>query len=303
MADNKSLLNVQNLSVNFKTPGGMFAAVDDVSFSVNKGETLALVGESGSGKSVSAMSIMQLLPYPIASHDAKSSITFNGEELIGKSENFMRKIRGQQIGMIFQEPQSALNPLHTIEKQISEVLFLHQNMNKQDAKTRVLELMDLVGMSMMKDRLNAYPHELSGGQRQRVMIAMALANNPDLLIADEPTTALDVIVEAGTVRMVADISKKFCTSQIYISHNLGLILETCDCVFVMYSGEVVEEGTINSLFRWMRHPYTHGLFACIPLPTAGKNAAPLKPIRGQLPLPFAHRDVSPPLRSFQPRPV
>ena len=190
-----------------------------------------------------------------------------------------------------------------IKPQFVEVPLVHENITREEARQRAVQMLTDVKLPDPERLMESHPHQLSGGQQQRVVIAMGLLSNPSLLLLDEPTTALDVTVEAGTVRMVADISKKFCTSQIYISHNLGLILETCDRVFVMYSGELVEEGTINSLFRWMRHPYTHGLFACIPLPTAGKNAAPLKPIRGQLPLPFAHRDVSPPLRSFQPRPV
>ncbi len=272
MADTNSLLNVQNLSVTFKTPGGDFVAVDDVSFSVDKGDTLALVGESGSGKSVSAMSIMQLLPYPTASHSDQSSIQFNGEELVGKSEGFMRKIRGQQIGMIFQEPQSALNPLHTIEKQISEVLFLHQNMSKKDAKARVLELMDLVGMGMLKDRMGAYPHELSGGQRQRVMIAMALANNPDLLIADEPTTALDVTIQAQILELLQDLKDRLNMALILITHDLTIVEKMADKVCVMQHGKLVEANSAKALFAKPKHDYTKMLLNAQPKSEANKTA-------------------------------
>lgn len=270
MANTKPILQIKNLGVNFKTPGGVFKAVDDVSFDINKGETVALVGESGSGKSVSAMSVMQLLPYPLASHTEQSSILFEGEELIGKPEKFMRTIRGQQIGMIFQEPQSALNPLHTIERQISEVLFLHQNMNKKDARERVAELMDLVGMSMLKDRLNAYPHELSGGQRQRVMIAMALANNPELLIADEPTTALDVTIQAQILELLQDLKERLNMALLLITHDLTIVEKMADQVCVMKHGKLVEKNTAKALFAKPQHEYTKMLLNAQPKSEANK---------------------------------
>ncbi|MEA2079417.1 MAG: ABC transporter ATP-binding protein, partial [Pseudomonadota bacterium] len=202
------------------------------------------------------------------------------------SENELRRIRGSEIAMIYQEPFASLNPSLKISTQLMEVPLAHENISREEARQRAVQTLADVKLPDPERLMDSYPHQLSGGQQQRVVIAMGLLSNPSLLLLDEPTTALDVTVEAGIVKLVADISKKFGTSQIYISHNLGLILETCDRVFVMYSGEVVEEGTIDSLFTWPRHPYTHGLFSCIPLPTADKNAAPLKPIRGQLPLPF-----------------
>ena len=275
MAD--PILNIKNLSVTFKTPGGEFRAVDDVSFSIEKGRTMALVGESGSGKSVTALSVMQLLPYPLAAHGEKSSVTFQGEELIGKPENFMRTIRGRKIGMIFQEPQSALNPLHTIEKQISEVLFLHQNMSKHDAKARVVELMDLVGLSRMKDRLDAYPHQLSGGQRQRVMIAMALANNPELLIADEPTTALDVTIQAQILELLQDLKERLNMALLLITHDLTIVEKMADHVCVMQRGKIVEQNATKKLFSKPQHAYTKMLLSAQPKSTASK-ANPKAPV-------------------------
>ncbi|MEM7679927.1 MAG: ABC transporter ATP-binding protein [Pseudomonadota bacterium] len=260
----KTLLDIQNLSVDFKMPSGVFHAVKDISFSVNKGQTVALVGESGSGKSVSAMSVMQLLPYPLAAHSAKSSIKFKGEELVGKSYEQMQKVRGSQIGMIFQEPQTALNPLHTIEKQISEMLFLHQKMKKNDARERVAELLDLVGLSMLKDRLGAYPHELSGGQRQRVMIAMALANNPDLLIADEPTTALDVTIQAQILELLQDLKERLDMALLLITHDLTVVEKMSDQVCVMQHGVLVEQNTSKKLFASPQHDYTKMLLNAQP---------------------------------------
>ena len=257
------LLSIQNLCVDFKTPGGVFRAVDDVSLSLNKGETMALVGESGSGKSVSALSIMRLLAGS-ASHDEKSSIVFEGEELIGKGESFMRTIRGQQIGMIFQEPLTALNPLHTIEKQISEVLFIHQKMSKTDARARVLELLDLVGLENLKTRLDAYPHQLSGGQRQRVMIAMALANDPELLIADEPTTALDVTIQAQVLELLKDLQKRLDMAMILITHDLTIVEKMSDTVCVMQQGKIVEQGATADIFAKPQHDYTKMLLNAQP---------------------------------------
>ncbi|MFK7839935.1 MAG: ABC transporter ATP-binding protein [Bdellovibrionales bacterium] len=260
----KKLLSIQNLSVDFKTQNGLFRAVDGISFDIEEGETVALVGESGSGKSVSALSAMQLLPYPRALHTPKSSITFNGEELIGKDENAMRTIRGSQIGMIFQEPQSALNPLHTIEKQIGEILKLHQNMGNSEARARVLELMDLVAMPRLKERLNAYPHELSGGQRQRVMIAMALANDPELLIADEPTTALDVTVQAEILELLDDLKHRLNMSILMITHDLTIVEKMADRVCVMQKGSIVEQGKTKDIFAQPRHDYTKMLLNAQP---------------------------------------
>lgn len=275
MAD--ALLQIKNLCVDFKTQGGVFRAVDGVSYDIAKGETLALVGESGSGKSVSALSIMQLLPYPRAAHTAESSILFNGEELVGKPESFMRSIRGSQIGMIFQEPQSALNPLHTIEKQIGEILRLHQNMDKAKARERVCELMDLVGLPKLKDRLNAYPHELSGGQRQRVMIAMALANNPELLIADEPTTALDVTVQAQILELLDDLKKRLNMALLMITHDLTIVEKMADKVCVMQNGKVVEANSAKALFAKPQHDYTKMLLSAQPSSTiqTAKAGAPV----------------------------
>lgn len=261
------LLQVRNLSVDFKTPSSVFHAVDSVSFDIQKGQTLALVGESGSGKSVTALSIMQLLPYPMAAHPAESSIVFEGEELVGKPDSHMRTIRGRQIGMIFQEPQTALNPLHTIEKQIGEVLRLHQNMNRRDADKRILELMDLVGLSNMKNRLDAYPHELSGGQRQRVMIAMALANNPELLIADEPTTALDVTVQAQILELLNDLKTKLNMALLLITHDLSIVEKMADHVCVMQKGKIVEQKETKALFANPEHAYTKMLLSARPKST------------------------------------
>lgn len=270
-------LSIENLCVTFQTPKGDFEAVKGISFDLNKGETLAVVGESGSGKSVSALSIMQLLPYPMARHSDGSSIRFDGEELIGKPDSFMRKIRGKKIGMIFQEPLSALNPLHTIEKQIGEVLKIHQGMDKNAARTRILELMDLVGLSNMKDRLDAYPHQLSGGQRQRVMIAMALANDPELLIADEPTTALDVTVQAQILELLNDLKSRFNMALIIITHDLSVVEKMSDKVCVMKQGEIVERGATASIFKAPEHEYTKMLLGTLPtaLKTKPDNSAPV----------------------------
>ena len=262
MSDN--LLDVRNLSVEFKTTEGIFPAVKNISFSIPKGQTLAIVGESGSGKSVTALSIMQLLPYPLARHPEGSSIRFNGEELVGKPESFLRSIRGSQIGMIFQEPMTALNPLHSIERQIGEVLRLHQKMNEQQARTRVLELLDLVQLPQLKDRLNAYPHELSGGQRQRVMIAMALANDPELLIADEPTTALDVTVQAEILELLEKLQRDLQMSMLMITHDLSIVEKFADHVCVMKNGEIVEQAQTAALFATPQHDYSKMLLAAQP---------------------------------------
>ncbi|HIF24594.1 MAG TPA: ABC transporter ATP-binding protein [Micavibrio sp.] len=277
------LLTVKNLDVTFRTPSGSFEAVKNANFAIKKGETLALVGESGSGKSVSAMSIMQLLPYPLASHSERSSIIFEGQELVGAKDKVMRGIRGSQIGMIFQEPQSALNPLHTIERQIGEMLKLHQGMDKGAVSKRVKELLDMVGLPKMKERLSAYPHELSGGQRQRVMIAMALANNPELLIADEPTTALDVTVQAQILELLDELKRELDMALLMITHDLTVVEKMADNVCVMKNGVIVEQNASKKLFAKPAHEYTKMLLGAQPKGTAvaaNENAAAVVTAQG-----------------------
>ena len=258
------LLKIENLSVDFHTESGIVHAAQNVSFTVNRGETVALVGESGSGKSVTALSILQLLPYPAASHPS-GSILLQDQELVGGSLSVLRSVRGNRISMIFQEPMTSLNPLHSIGKQVSETLLIHKGLSKESSRQRTLELLHLVGMEQMSQRLNAFPHELSGGQRQRVMIAMALANEPDLLIADEPTTALDVTIQAQILDLMMSLSdQKGDAAILLITHDLAVIAETCDRVIVMYGGEIQEIATIKELFKNPLHPYTKALMNSIP---------------------------------------
>lgn len=262
-ADNDILLEVKDLSVNFRQGGKVTEAVRHVSFDIRRGETMALVGESGSGKSVSALSILKLLPYPAAEHP-NGSILFNGEDLLDSDESDLRKVRGNDITIIFQEPMTSLNPLHTIEKQIGEILELHQGLNGERARTRILELLDQVGIHDAAQRLAAYPHQLSGGQRQRVMIAMALANRPDLLIADEPTTALDVTVQAQILQLLKDLQQKFGMAILLITHDLGIVRNVADRVCVMRQGEIVERGETGKMFDNPQHYYTKMLLNAEP---------------------------------------
>ena len=268
----ETLLSICDLSVEFDVPGTPVRAVRNVSFDIARGETLALVGESGSGKSVSALSVMQLLPYPTASHPT-GSIAFRGEELVGAPQGVLQRIRGDRIGMIFQEPITSLNPVHTIEKQIREVLLLHKGLSSSAARARVLELLDLVGIRDAEQRLTAYPHELSGGQRQRVMIAMALANEPDLLIADEPTTALDVTIQAQILRLLAKLQSELGMAMLFITHDLGIVSKVANRVCVMKDGEIVEEGETRTVFSSPSHDYTKRLLEAEPKGTKPPIAA------------------------------
>ena len=257
------LLSVQDLSVAFAQGGMTTMAVDRISFDIAKGETLALVGESGSGKSVSALSVLKLLPYPPASHPS-GRIVFDGQDLLSLDENALRKVRGNKITMIFQEPMTSLNPLHTIERQIVEILSLHQGMGDRQARERTIELLEEVGIRDPKKRLDAYPHQLSGGQRQRVMIAMALANEPDLLIADEPTTALDVTVQAQILELLAELKARKGMSMLFITHDLGIVRRIADRVCVMTRGQIVEAGPTKEIFANPQHSYTRHLLAAEP---------------------------------------
>ncbi|MET4806967.1 ABC transporter ATP-binding protein [Limibacillus sp. MBR-115] len=264
MSEKSPLLEIRNLSVDFRLPGRTVQAVRRLSYSLDKGETVALVGESGSGKSVSALSILQLLPYPVASHPAGSSILFQGEELVGASTKSLRSVRGNKISMIFQEPMTSLNPLHSVEKQIGETLLLHKGLGREAARKRTLELLKLVGIPDPARRLAAYPHELSGGQRQRVMIAMALANEPDLLIADEPTTALDVTIQAQILKLLKELQQEMGMAMLLITHDLNIVRKVADRVLVMTDGEAVEQGPAQEIFENPQHPYTQRLLAAEP---------------------------------------
>ena len=258
-----NLLEIRDLATRFTVEGNAIDAVRGVSFTVGEGETVALVGESGSGKSVTALSVLQLLPYPMASHPA-GSVTYRGQELIGASDKTLRQVRGNKISMIFQEPMTSLNPLHTIEKQISEALLLHKGLSRSAARKRTMELLDLVGLSGLKGRLGDYPHTLSGGQRQRVMIAMALANEPDLLIADEPTTALDVTVQAQILKLLKELQAKLGMAILLITHDLNIVRRFADRVCVMNDGLIVEQGPVEEVYTRPQHAYTRHLLASEP---------------------------------------
>ncbi len=257
------MLEVKDLSVTFDVPGAEVEAVRRISFAIDRGETLALVGESGSGKSVTALSVLQLLPYPKARHPS-GSIRFYDEELVGAPERTLRGVRGNRISMIFQEPMTSLNPLHAIEKQVGEALLLHKGLSRTAARARVLELLHLVGLRDAEQRLTAYPHELSGGQRQRVMIAMALANEPDLLIADEPTTALDVTIQAQILALLKELQAKLGMAMLFITHDLSIVRKMADRICVMNEGAIVEAGPTAEIFESPQHEYTKHLLAAEP---------------------------------------
>jgi microcin C transport system ATP-binding protein len=271
-ATNQPLLSVRDLSVAFRQGGRLCLAADRVSFDIRKGETVALVGESGSGKSCTALALMKLLPYPAASHPS-GEVRFKGRELIALPDSEMREIRGNDITIIFQEPMTSLNPLHTIEKQIGEILLLHGGLTGAPARARIIELLGQVGIPDPAERLACFPHQLSGGQRQRVMIAMALANEPDLLIADEPTTALDVTVQAQILKLLKELQTRLGMAMLFITHDLGIVRKIADVVCVMKEGKIVEAGPVADVFSSPQHPYTCALLAAEPKP----DPAPLQP--------------------------
>jgi microcin C transport system ATP-binding protein len=282
-AGDQKLLEVADLSVGFRQGSRDTLAVDRVSFEIKKGETVALVGESGSGKSVTALSVLKLLPYPSAHHPS-GSIRFKGQELLNLPEDKIRHVRGNDITIIFQEPMTSLNPLHTIEKQIGEILLLHQGLTGETARARTLELLTQVGIPEAETRLGSYPHQLSGGQRQRVMIAMALANEPDLLIADEPTTALDVTVQAQILSLLKELQKRLGMAMLFITHDLGIVRRLADTVCVMKEGKIVERGPVEQVFSAPEHPYTRALLAAEPKPDPA-------PINADAPVVVETRDL------------
>ena len=260
----KNLLEINNLTIEFNSFEGKFKAVDDISFNIERGKTLALVGESGSGKSVTAMAIMQLLPYPIASHSLVSSIRFQDQEIIGSSSGQIRRLRGNKVSMIFQEPMTSLNPYQKVGRQIDEVLIVHQRLSTKDAKKETLKLLKQVKISEPKLKAESYPHQLSGGQRQRIMIAMALANNPDLLIADEPTTALDVTIEKSLLKTLKDLQEQMGMAILFITHDLNIVQKFSDRVCVMKDGKIVEEGLVKEIFNNPKDAYTRKLINSVP---------------------------------------
>ena len=274
-----NLLEVENLRTSFYTEDGEVRAVDGVSFTLPKGKTLGIVGESGSGKSITALSILQLLA---SNGEIKAGeIRFKGENLIGYSDKKMREIRGNAISMIFQEPMTSLNPVFTVGQQISESLIKHQKLSKKQAFAKSVDLLKLVGIPSPEARVKNYPYELSGGMRQRVMIAMALACDPEMLIADEPTTALDVTIQAQILDLIKELQHRLGMSVIFITHDLGVVAETCDYVAVMYAGQVVEYADVYTLFKEPQHPYTIGLLNSLPRHDVEQDK--LEPIRGNVP--------------------
>ncbi len=276
------MLEVKNLKTEFRTEDGTFFAVDDVSFQVQNGKTLGIVGESGCGKSVTSLSILRLIQSP--GRIAGGEILFNGKDLLKMSEEEMRSIRGNDIAMIFQEPMTSLNPVFTIGDQIDETIRLHQkNLTPAQVKERTIEMLRLVNIPAPEKRYAEYPHQLSGGMRQRVMIAMALSCNPKLLIADEPTTALDVTIQAQILDLMRNLKKDFGASMILITHDLGVVAEMCDEVIVMYAGKVVEHGSVEDIFYRPKHPYTRGLLDSIPHFETGHRMEKLRTIPGMVP--------------------
>ncbi|MBK9294254.1 MAG: ABC transporter ATP-binding protein [Oligoflexia bacterium] len=278
-----SVVEVKNLVTSFKTQEGTFNAVDNVSFKVDAGKTLGIVGESGCGKSVTSLSIMGLIPMPPGKIES-GEILFKGQNLLKLSQNEMRKIRGNKIGMIFQEPMTSLNPVFTIGNQIEEAIKLHQKeLSSKQVREKAIDMLKLVGIPSPEKRIDDYPHQLSGGMRQRVMIAIALSCSPDLLIADEPTTALDVTIQAQILDLIKKLQRELNTAMILITHDLGVVAETCDDVAVMYAGKIVEYGTADQIFNRPLHPYTKGLLNSVPHFETGKRKTRLETIPGIVP--------------------
>ncbi len=285
MSESEILLEIKNLRVQFKTVEGLVNAVDDLSYTLHKGEKLGIVGESGSGKSVSSLGVMQLIPNP-PGEIVGGEILYNGKDLVKATEREMEKIRGNEISMIFQEPMTSLNPIIKCGKQIAESLILHRGMNKKEAFAEAVNMLKAVGIANPEIRAHEYPHQMSGGMRQRVMIAMALACQPQILIADEPTTALDVTIQAQILDLIRELNQEMGTSVLFITHDLGVVSELCDTVIVMYTGRIVEKAPVRELFESPKHPYTVGLLNAIPRIT--KDRPPLATIVGAVPNPTDH---------------
>ena len=280
---NESLLSVKNLKTHFSVGNSVVKAVDGISFDLEPGKTFAIVGESGSGKSITALSIMGLLPNNLESVD-RGKILFNNQDLLTLEEKEMRKIRGNSVSMIFQEPMTSLNPVYDLSFQISEAIMLHQNKNKQEARKIAIDMLDLVGIPEPQKRIDAFPHELSGGMRQRAMIAMALSCNPKILIADEPTTALDVTIQAQIIELMRDLQKKLGMAIIFITHDLGVVAEISDTVMVMYLGNTMEIANTNKIFSNPKHPYTKSLIEIAPQISEHKRE--IKVLKGEIPSPM-----------------
>ena len=276
------IIEIKNLKTYFKTDEGIAHAVDDVSFSVYPGETLGIVGESGCGKSVTSLSIMKLIPQP-PGYFAGGEILYKGRNILDIPEADMREIRGNKISMIFQEPMTSLNPVFTVGHQIEEAIIVHQGLNAVDARQKAIEMLKLVSIPSPEQRVDDYPHQLSGGMRQRIMIAMALSCNPEVLIADEPTTALDVTIQAQILELIENLQKELNLAVIMITHDLGVVAEVCDRVVVMYAGQIVEKGSVRDIFKNPQHPYTKGLLASIPKMGEDGNSQSLYNIKGMVP--------------------
>ena len=263
MADDDAILQIKNLRTYFYTDEGVVKAVDDVSFSLHKGEVIGIVGESGSGKSVANLSVMNLILSP-PGKIVGGEVLFHGEDILKLKEKQLQKIRGAKISMIFQDPMTSLNPFLRISTQLIETIMLHQNLDKKQARAKAVEMLDMVGIPAAKERIDSYPHQFSGGMLQRVMIAMALSCNPEILIADEPTTALDVTIQAQILDLIRGLTQKLGTAVILITHSLGVVAGMCDNIYVMYAGRVVEFGTTEQIFETPQHPYTRGLIKSVP---------------------------------------